>query len=357
MAAALGRRWNGTEGFKALCGGEPFPRDLLQELLRRKVTVWNMYGPTETTVYSTCCELTDDQETISVGRPIANTRTYILDTNRQPAPVGVPGELHIGGVGVTRGYINRPGLTAEKFVSDSNANEPGMRLYRTGDLARYLPDGNIVLLGRIDQQVKIRGFRIEPGEIEVVLGQYPGVRETVVVAREDLPGDRRLIAYLVPKAGYNHTAGELRHFLAGKIPDHMIPSSIVLLDSLPLTANGKVDRKALPAPGQARPELKAAFCTPRTPVEQALAEIWQELLGLERVGIHDNFFELGGHSLLATQVLSRINLKFKIIMPLRTFFETPTISALTMLIDTLDWHNRGRVSGPGARDYFESGEI
>jgi acyl carrier protein len=238
--------------------------------------------------------------------------------------------LYIGGVQVARGYLNRPELTTEKFIPDPFNEEPGARMYKTGDLARYLPDGNIEFLGRIDHQVKVRGFRIEPGEIEAVLGQHPGVRESVVLAREDEPGDRRLVAYVVPTTGEIPNVGELRRFLAEKLPDYMIPSSFVTLDALPLTPSGKVDRRALPAPDGARPELEETFAAPLTPIEQALAEIWCSLLKLERVGVHDNFFELGGHSLLATQVISRIRNLFQVEIPLRALFEAPTVAGIAL---------------------------
>jgi amino acid adenylation domain-containing protein len=293
----------------------------------------NQYGPSESHVVSAFRLSGPAGEwppLPPIGRPIANTRLFILDCNLQPVPVGVPGELYIGGVQVARGYLNRPELTAEKFIPDFFDEEPGARMYKTGDLARYLPDGNIEFLGRIDHQVKVRGFRIEPGEIEAVLGRHPGVRESVVLAREDEPGDRRLVAYVVPKTGEIPIVGGLRRFLAEKLPDYMIPSSFVVLDALPLTPSGKVDRRALPAPDGVRPELEETFAAPLTPIEQALAEIWCSLLKLERVGVHDNFFELGGHSLLATQVISRIRNLFQVEIPLRALFEAPTVAGIAL---------------------------
>jgi thioesterase domain-containing protein/acyl carrier protein len=318
---------------KALCGGEPFPRDLLYELLKRKVSVWNMYGPTETTVWSTCCELTDANKTISVGRPIANTRTYILDPNLHPVPVGVSGELHIGGHGVTRGYLNRPDQTRENFIHDPFDEEHGARMYKTGDLARYLSDGTIEVLGRIDNQVKIRGFRIELGEIEFVLAQHPGIGEAAVAVREDIAGDKRLVAYLVPTLGAAPPAGELRRFLAEQLPDYMIPSAFVVQDSLPLTPSGKVNRRALPAPDNTRPELVESYTAPRTPLEHALADIWSSVLGLEKVGVNDNFFDLGGHSLLGISLFARIEKQFDKKLPLFTLFQAPTISGLATVLD------------------------
>ncbi|MFQ5796950.1 MAG: condensation domain-containing protein, partial [Candidatus Bipolaricaulia bacterium] len=241
---------------------------------------------------------------------------------------GVPGELHIGGVGLARGYLNRPELTEKKFIPHPFSEEPGARLYKTGDCVRYLPDGNIEFLRRIDHQVKIRGFRIELGEIEAVLVNHPAVQETVVMAREDTPGDKRLVAYVVPKQAQAPTINELRSFLKEKLPDYMVPSAFVPLEALPFTPNGKVDRRALPAPDQIRPQMEETFVSPRTPVEESLAAIWRDLLELKQVGIHDNFFELGGHSLLATQVISRLHELFKVEIPLRVLFESPTISAL-----------------------------
>jgi acyl carrier protein len=233
---------------------------------------------------------------------------------------------------LARGYLNRPALTAEKFIENPFSDEPGARLYRTGDLARYLPDGNIEFLGRVDYQVKIRGFRIELGEIEAVLDQHPAVRKVVVLAREDTPGDKRLVAYLVPNQEQAHTASELRMFLKEKLPEYMVPSAFVTLDALPLTPIGKVDRRALPAPDRSRPELGGTFVAPRTSVEERLAGIWAQVLGLERVGIHDNFFELGGHSLLATRVISRTCDAFRVELPLRSLFEAPTVADLAVIL-------------------------
>ncbi len=237
----------------------------------------------------------------------------------------MPGELHIGGVGLARGYLTLPDETAEKFIPDPFSPEPGARLYRTGDLARYLPDGSIEFLGRMDHQLKIRGFRIEPGEVEVVLGQHPAIREALVMAHEHAPGDKRLVAYVVTFPEARPTVSELRAHLKEKLPDYMVPSSLILLDELPLTPNGKVDRGALPAPEQSRPELEQAFVVPRTRLEELLAKMWAEVLGLERVGANDNFFELGGHSLLATQLISRVSEAFQTDLPLRIIFESSTV--------------------------------
>jgi amino acid adenylation domain-containing protein len=297
----------------------------------------NMYGITETTVHVTYRPIEALDLGGRLGSPIGvripDLEVYILDPNRNLAPIGVPGELHIGGAGLARGYINRPELTAEKFIAHPFSDERGARLYRTGDLARYLPDGNIEFLGRIDDQVKIRGYRIELGEIEAVLSRHPAVLEAVVVAREDAP-DRRLVVYVVYRQGVDVSVNELRSFLKQKLPVYMIPSVFVVLEALPLMANGKVDRKALPAPDQSRPELEQGHQAPRTPMEEMLAEIWREVLKLQRIGIHDNFFDLGGHSLLATQVISRVRAAFQTNLALRTLFEMPTVAELANAIVT-----------------------
>jgi acyl-CoA synthetase (AMP-forming)/AMP-acid ligase II/acyl carrier protein len=308
--------------------------------------VWNLYGPTETTIYSSAGAYVRDsnsRQSVSIGKPIANTQIYLLDERLQPVPVGVTGELYIGGDGVARGYLNRPDVTAEKFIADPIGADPGARLYRTGDLARYLPDGSIVYLGRTDQQVKIRGYRIECGEIEAAIRQCPGVQEAVVIARQEILGasslsiesDRRLMAYVVPKQGLAPSAHELRSYLTQKLPEYMLPSVFVFLDSLPLTPNGKLDRAALPAPDRSRPDLGNLFVSPRTLVEDTLAKIWLDVLKLDKVGIHDNFFELGGHSLLATQVVSRVRDAFQMELPLRTLFDKRTVCDLAKEIAKL----------------------
>jgi amino acid adenylation domain-containing protein len=295
----------------------------------------NLYGPTEATTFASWHlveNIPEGATTIPIGRPIANTEIFVLDPHFQPVPIGVPGELCIGGDGLARGYCNRRELTAEKFIPNSFSKEPGARLYKTGDLVRYLPDGNIEFLGRIDHQVKIRGFRIELGEIESALSQHSAVQQTVVLAREDIREEKGLVAYVVPNQQSTPTINDLRTFLKQKLPDYMVPSTFVMLDSLPLTPNGKVDRRALPAPDQSRPELVNSFVAPRTSVEEALAEIWAEVLNVEEIGIHDNFFELGGHSLLATQVISRVREILQLEVPLRALFENPTVATLAVKI-------------------------
>jgi acyl carrier protein len=297
--------------------------------------LFNLYGPTEATIWATVAECDSRADRVSIGRPIANSQIYLLDPYRQPVAIGVPGEICIGGIGVARGYLNRPELTAEKFIPNPFSAKPDTRLYRTGDRARYLPDGNIEYIGRIDNQVKVRGYRIELGEIESVLGQYPGVRESAVIVRADTVGERWLVAYVVQSQGRVVTVSELRSFLKQKLPDYMIPAAFVFLDSLPLTPNGKVDRKALPMPDRSRPQLDETFSAPRTPVEELLANIWAEVLKLDKVGIHDNFFDLGGHSLRATQVVSRVRAAFQVELPLRTLFEKQRIDELAKAITEL----------------------
>jgi amino acid adenylation domain-containing protein len=291
---------------------------------------FNAYGPTEASVCATVAKCTDSGSKISIGRPIANTQIYILDSHLQPVPVGVPGELHIGGAGLARGYFNRSELTQEKFIPNPFSDEPDSRLYKTGDLARYLPDGNIEYLGRIDNQVKIRGFRIELGEIEAVLSQHSDVQTSCVTAREDTPGEKRLVAYVVPQTEVIPTVSVLRQFLKTKLPNYIVPNAFVILEALPLTPNGKVNHRALPAP-DLHSELEK-FVAPRNPTEETLALIWSQVLRLEQVGIHDNFFELGGHSLLATQVISRLQEAFGISLPLRYIFESPTVAELSEAI-------------------------
>ena len=295
----------------------------------------NVYGPTENTTFSTWYWVEDISEeiiTIPIGRAIANTQLYILDTYLQPVPIGVPGELYIGGDGLAKGYFNRPELTAEKFIPNPFSDRPQARLYKTGDLARYLPDGNIEFLGRKDYQVKIRGFRIELGEIESVLAQHPDIQETFAIAREDIPGDKRLVAYVVSQQEQLHSS-DLRSFLQERLPNYMMPSAFVFLDTLPLTPNGKVDRCALPAPDASNIQLDTDFVLPSTPTEELLATIWADFLGVERVGIHDNFFELGGHSLLALRLFAKIEKVFGRTFSIATLFEAPTVKDLADVID------------------------
>ena len=309
-------------------------------------TLHNHYGPSEThvvTSYTLPAPSKDWPAYPSIGRPIANTQIYILDTDLNPTPLGVPGELLIGGANLARGYFNRPDLTAEKFIPHPFSDTPGMRLYRTGDQARYLPDGNIEYLGRMDQQVKVRGFRVELGEVEAILGLHRAVEQAVVLLREFTPGDKRLVAYVVCRTTPSPRASELREFLLKKLPDYMIPSTYIFLESLPLTPNGKLDRDALPLPDAARPLLELSFVAPRTPLEETLAGIWKEVIGLDRVGINDNFFELGGHSLLMIQIVSRISNALHIELPLKDFFQLPTIAEQAVAVARM----RATRSDPG----------
>jgi amino acid adenylation domain-containing protein len=301
------------------------------DLVRRwegKRRFFNLYGPTETTIWATFATCVDDGATPSIGGPIPNARAYVLSSRLQPVPVGVPGELHIGGVGVARGYLGRPELTAERFVPDPFSGEAGGRLYRTGDLVRYREDEQIEFLGRIDNQVKIRGFRIELGEIESVLGQHAAVKDVVATLREDRPGDTRLVAYVSARDGQGVDAGELRSYLKGKLPEPMVPSAFVFLESLPLSPNGKVDCRALPAPDGGAPR-EAIYVAPTTELEKLVAEIWKEVLGVPGVGIHDNFFDLGGHSLLIMRVHSRLHESLPgCELPVVALFEHPTVASL-----------------------------
>ena len=289
----------------------------------------NGYGPTESTTFASCHPVAGGElsGSVPIGRPIANTRTYVLDGRLEPVPVGLPGELYLGGAGLARGYLGRPGLTADRFAPDPFGPEVGGRLYRTGDQVRWRADGLLEFLGRTDDQVKLRGHRVEPGEVEVALREHPAVRAAVVTAREDIPGEKRLVAYLVP-AGSMPGVSELQGFLRQRLPDFMVPSAFVALAELPLSPNGKVNRRALPAPDQARPGPEDAFVAPRNPVEELLANIYATVLGIERVGVHDDFFGLGGHSLLATKVISRILATLGVELPLRSIFEAPTVAAL-----------------------------
>jgi len=396
--------WLGRRDLTILCGGEAFSRELADQLRIRSRSLWNMYGPTETTIWSAAIPVVDAGGPVPIGRPIANTQIYLLDQAMQPTPVGVAGELYIGGVQLARGYLGRPDLTAERFIPNPfatvgswqdavgsllSATGPRLptadcRLYKTGDLTRWRADGQLEFLGRADQQVKLRGFRIELGEVEAGLLAHPSVRSCVVLLREDAPGEQWLVAYIVPTEGtgdreqgtgngspqstvgiprsndWTHSepssivhhpsspnedsdssliprpsarAAELRSYLAARLPAYMIPSAFVVLDALPLTSNGKIDRRALPAPGM--PASEAIFVAPRDENEELLAGIWAEVLRRERIGIHDIFFEIGGHSLLATQVLARMRKVFGVELPLRALFETPTVADLAARVATM----------------------
>jgi amino acid adenylation domain-containing protein len=325
--------WQPPQGFKVLCGGEPMPAALANKLLRRNVDLYNVYGPTETTVWSTVYHVQDEVVgNIPIGRPIANTTVYVLDEHRQPVPVGVPGELYIGGHGVAIGYMNRPDLTAERFVENPFNDGLSDRLYRTGDLARFRQDGLLECLGRLDHQVKIRGFRIELGEIEALLNRHERVKEGIVHYHDDAQGVKFLVGYVVASADVS--VAELRQFLAAKLPDYMVPTAFVYLDAMPLTPNGKVDRKALPAPQQ-QEHGERVIVAPATETESIILQIWRDVIGVESISVEDDFFSIGGHSLMATQVVSRLRSWFNVKLPLRALFESPTIRNAARLVDSL----------------------
>ena len=317
----------------AITGGEALSRSLADALLERVGELWNQYGPTETTVYSTIAKIEPGSGVIPIGRPIAKTSTLLVSESFQTVPEGEPGELLIGGEGLARGYWNRPELTAEKFVEVAVNGDLSERLYRTGDLARRLPDGTLECLGRIDHQVKIRGFRIELGEIEAALVSHPNLREAVVVARDDAgDGQKRLVAYLIAREAPAPTVTELRRQLEARLPDYMVPSAFVFVDEWPLTPNGKIDRKALPAPAEARPDLEQAFVRPEDEVELRLQTIWQDILGIQPVGVLDNFFELGGDSLMAVGLLAQVEKEFGCAVFITVLAEKGTIRTLADFI-------------------------
>jgi amino acid adenylation domain-containing protein len=326
--------WMGVPRLRAIATGEALTAELAERLIPRVGQLWNLYGPTEITVWATGQRVAEPGAgVVHIGGPMANARAYVLDAHGRPVPAGVPGELCVGGTGVVRGYRGRPALTAEKFVPDPFAGEPGARMYRTGDRVRWRADGTLAFLGRLDAQVKLRGYRIEPGEIEAELLRHPTLSAAAVVLREDVAGDPRLVAYAVAKAGAVPGGAELRAHLRERLPEYMVPSAFVALAELPLTGSGKVDRRALPAPDAAEGEAEA-YVAPRTAVEDMVAEIWSEVLRRERIGVTESFFDLGGHSLLATQVLVRINETFEVEILLRDFFQAPTIAGLSAAIES-----------------------
>jgi len=352
--------------------GEPLKQELVRQIYQTGTVerVYDLYGPSETTTYSTFT-LRSSEGRATIGRPVANTKIYLIDAALQPVPIGVRGELYIGGAGVARGYLNRAELTAERFVPDPFVQKAGARMYRTGDFARYLADGNIEYLGRADNQVKIRGYRIELGEIEAALIRHPAIRQSVVVARDLLSADsnvssnpksktcpegtrrvknpkfeKHLVAYLVSTKHALPPVSELRSFLRERLPEFMLPAIFVPIEALPLTANGKIDRKALPAPGFDRPQLTPEFVAPRTETEELMTQLWREVLKIDRIGAHDNFFDLGGHSLLATRVVARVRASFHVELPLRKLFELPTVAALTAHVEWLRQSEDGVTTPP-----------
>jgi len=324
---------------RVICSGEILTPELQQQFFTASnAELHNLYGPTEAAVDVTswACQRNDQRTTIPIGRPIANTHIYILDAHMQPVPVGVAGELHIGGVQVARGYLNQPELSAEKFITDPFSSEANTRLYKTGDLARYRPDGEIEYLGRIDHQIKLRGFRIELEEIEAVLSLHAAVKVAVVECRGNVNHEPRLIAYIVSGRDKSPTIKELRDLAQSKLPHYMVPNNFMVLDEIPLTANGKVNRQALPTPLD-EPHLVKSYIAPRTELERQVVAIWQNVLSIKRVGVHDNFFDLGGHSLMATRVVSRIRESRALDLSVASLFENPTIATLTEYIETTQW--------------------
>jgi amino acid adenylation domain-containing protein len=321
--------WPDTTALRLLhTGGDKLHRFPQESFAFR---VMNHYGPTENTVIATSGCVSAQRsasQSPSIGRPVDNAEVYLLDESLRPVPLGVRGELYVGGAGLARGYLNRPEMTAERFIPNPFSASMGARLYRTGDLARHLPDGQIEFLGRVDQQVKIRGHRIELGEIEVVLNNHVAVRESVVDCRETRPGEKRLTAYLVLEAEAHASVDELRGYLAERLPGYMIPSTFMFMERLPLSANGKLDRPSLPDADASHPATDALYVAPATAMERAVADLWRELLGLEMVGVHDNFFELGGHSLLIVQMKSRLEEITEREIAIIELFQYPTISTL-----------------------------
>jgi len=329
--------WTGRTTLKALCGGVALPTSLSAKLVERVATLWNVYGPTETTIWS-CRYLIaapDLRASLEpIGHPIENTRIHILDPLLKPVPIGVAGEIYIGGAGVARGYLNRADLTQERFIADPFDSKPGARLYKTGDLGRWRGDGAIEYLGRNDHQVKIRGFRIELGEVEAQLLRHSDVAQGAVIPREDTPGDKRLVAYIRTRSGEDLNAEELRAHMKSGLPDYMVPAAFVMIDAFPLTPSGKLDRRSLP-----RPDSQAFSARAYEPaqgnIEETLAQIWQELLHLERVGRSDNFFELGGHSLLGMRMIALIEERLDARLSAVAVFQHPTIGEMARAVETL----------------------
>src|ERR1017187_4170631 len=334
--ALLDAGWRGAAKLRILCGGEAFPADLVRQLLSHSSELWNMYGPTETTVWSTIHRVTSPTAPVPIGRPIANTRIFLLDGQLNLVPKGAVGELYIGGSGLARGYLGRPELTQARFVQDPC--EPDTRLYRTGDLARWLPDGALECLGRIDDQVKIRGYRIELGEVETILSRQSAIKQCAVIAREDTPGNQMLVAYFESESGIPPNVAELRAHLKRDLPDYMVPAVFVRLDKLPLTPNGKIDRRILPPPPGDQIECRDGFVAARDPLEQLLVHIWSNILKVKRVGLYDNFFELGGHSLLAVRIVAQIEKFCNKRLPLATLLQAPTIADLADVLRAENWN-------------------
>jgi amino acid adenylation domain-containing protein len=345
---------------QVVCSGEALPLEVQQRFFQRlaRAQLHNLYGPTEAAIHATAwtCEREGRRQVVPIGRPIANMQVYVLDQRLQPVPVGAPGELYLAGVGLARGYLGRPDLTAERFLPNPFADQAGARMYRTGDLVRWLPDGVLDFLGRSDHQVKVRGYRIELGEIEAALGQHPQVRQAVVLAQPDPTGGKRLVAYVVPASAEGLRAAELRTHLARTLPEYMVPAAFVFLPQLPLTANGKLDRKALPQPQEEHSQPGSEYVAPQGEIEETLARIWAEVLRRERIGAKDHFFELGGHSLLAARVVARLRTQLGVEIPLRLLFETPTLRELAVRIEQVQ-QEAGALAGPPLTPVPRTGEL
>jgi amino acid adenylation domain-containing protein len=329
--------WKGKQNLKVVCGGEAFPRELARELLSRCKEVWNGYGPTETTIYSVARKITAEdcvgEGYVPIGHPLDNTTLYVLNQKLMPVPIGIAGELYIGGEGVSTGYLNLPEMTAERFIADPFTKNPESRIYKTGDVVQYFPDGTLMYLSRVDSQVKIRGFRIELGEIESALSQFDGIRENAVIARVDGQGEKMLVAYCVTDKKQRLDEKELKQYLKERLPDYMVPSAIVMMEKLPLTANNKVDRKALPEPELFSTSISKEYIEPKTITEKKLAAIWSSVLKIEKIGILDDFFEIGGHSMIAVTMIIKIEKEFGIRLPLATLFEQSNIQKLSKVIE------------------------
>jgi amino acid adenylation domain-containing protein len=331
--------WRNGPLRKAFAGGEALPRTLANQLLDQGVELWNLYGPTETTIYSTGQQVVSRDGPVPIGRPVAKTEAYVLDADLHPVPPGESGELHLGGAGLARGYLNRPEQTNARFIPNPFSQEPGARLYKTGDLCRFLPDGTLEYLGRLDHQVKIHGHRIELGEIEAALASYPAIRQSLVVARDDESGNKRLVAYLVAEPAACPSSDALRSHLRHKLPSYMLPSAFVLMDAFPLTPNGKVDRRALPEPRHERSDRSVAVVRHRTDLEKKLICIWQDLLKVHPIGITDDFFELGGDSILAAHMLIRLRDAFGHHLPMSALIQGTTVEYLASLLTTPAGHS------------------
>lgn len=349
--------WNGSKKLKILCGGEAMPKELAYDLIKKCGELWNMYGPTETTVWSTVekVEVDENDKTgyVNLGKPIDNTFIYILNTEFQPVPIGYPGELFIGGDGLARGYFNLPAMTKEKFLPDTFSDKPGARMYRTGDLVQQTESGKIEFLNRVDSQVKIRGFRIELGEIESAIAQFNTIKNNVVIVREDTPGDKKLVAYIIKTEDMEIDIAELRQFLKTKIPDYMVPSAFVFIVQFPLTPNEKIDRKVLPSPLEVAPQQAKTYMEPQTETERKLAAIWSDVLKIQRIGIDENFFEIGGHSMIAVTLMVKIEKELGIRLPLAILFDHSNIHDMALLLDKkvepIKWGSLVPIRSKGAK--------